>query len=239
MADDHELPADAQIPLHESKAAQQRKAGLTIRGRPLTYDIGQRISAARSAKGWTQAELAEKLGKSRGTVVQYEQGNIEPPIRQIQQLADLLDVAPELLAFGAQGIKGLSGDAAKVMSVPELQFRGPDELISGAFGLPESLIREYRLHPEHSGVLVLENPAPAFGLRAGDRILVDRTAELDEEDKLYVLKSPRGVDLVKLLPRLSADEKDVKINDSGGETRSYERRQLDVIGRVVAIFKPV
>src|SRR3982751_1335005 len=115
-------PVNSSSPARRSKSAQQREAGLTIRGRPLSYSIGQRIAVARSAKGWTQAELAEKLGKSRGTVVQYEQGNIEPPIRQIQQLADLLDVAPELLAFGAQGIKGLSGDAAKVMSVPELQF---------------------------------------------------------------------------------------------------------------------
>src|SRR5260221_74946 len=94
MAKNQRSPLDAKISPHESKAAQQRKVGLTLRGRPLTLELGQRIAAARSAKDWTQAELAEKLGKSRGTVVQYEQGNIEPPIRQIQQLADLLDVAP-------------------------------------------------------------------------------------------------------------------------------------------------
>lgn len=239
MARSKQSPLNTSASGKSSKAAQQREAGLTVRGRPLSYEIGQRIAAARAAKDWTQAELAEKLGKSRGTVVQYEQGNIEPPLKQIQRLADLLDVAPEMLAFGRQGIAGLEGDAADITTVPELRYAAYEDFVTGAFGLPAGVIREYRLHPDRTGILVLENPAPAFGLKAGDRVLMTMTDELDEEDKLYVLRTPRGADLVKLLPRLSDAETDVKINDSSGETRSYERSQLNVLGRVIAIFKPV
>jgi transcriptional regulator with XRE-family HTH domain len=195
--------------------------------------IGGRIALARQNKGWTQKELSERLGKSRGTIVQYEQGRIEPPIRQIEAMAELLDVAPELLAFGRQGITGLSEKTADV--APVLEVRAG--VVIGAYGLPERLVSDFGIDPDGATVFVLEHAASAFGLAAGDRIIVNNGTQLDREDALYALRTRRGVDVVRLLPNLSTHDEAVKINDGSGETRSYEQDELDVLGRIVGSIR--
>ena len=221
-----------------TKAPHPLEADRILQGRPpMPYTIGQRIAAARSAKGWTQAELAERLGKSRGTVVQYEQGNIEPPLKQVQRLADLLEVAPEMLAFGRQGITGLERAAAEVASVSEVQFVGPDELVKGVYGLPASLINDLALNPQRAKIVILKHGAPAFNLKAGDRVLIELSDSLGDEDRLYLIKTPRGADVVRLLPRLTDQGTLVNINDGSGVFHSVERSSLNVLGGVIATLQ--
>jgi transcriptional regulator with XRE-family HTH domain len=203
----------------------------------LAYQIGHQIAHARKAKGWTQGELAERLGKSRGTIVQYEQGNIEPPLTQIQRLAEVLDVAPELLAFGKRGISGLDELKAKVAAIAEVNYRDGEEEVSGAYGLPEHLLEQHRIDLASAKVIKVEHSAPEFRLKPGDRVLFEENEALDEEDRLYVLRTPRGPDVVRLLPNLSSQGDLVKINDGSGQTHSYERKELKVIGRVVALLR--
>lgn len=225
-------------PARASKAPHPREAEEILSGTPpLAWDIGHRIAGARAAKGWTQAQLAEKLGKSRGTVVQYEQGKIEPPLKQVQRLAELLEVAPEMLAFGRQGIGGLDELKARVATVGEIQYKGPDEIVTGAFGFPEVLVEQHGIDVSTAKVIEVEHAAPGFGLRPGDRALVQVMDDLEQEDALYVLRTPRGLDVVRLLPNLSSQRDLVKINDGSGETHSYERGELDVVGRVVAMLR--
>lgn len=47
----------------------------------MTDGIGARIRAARALRGWSQSELAKRLGVHRGTVAAWEQGSI-PATRQ-------------------------------------------------------------------------------------------------------------------------------------------------------------
>jgi transcriptional regulator with XRE-family HTH domain len=225
-------------PARASKAPHPNEAEQVLSGTPpLSWDIGHRIAGARAVKGWTQAQLAEKLGKSRGTVVQYEQGKIEPPLRQIQRMAELLDVAPEMLAFGRQGISGLDDLKARVATVAEISYQGPDEIVMGAFGLPEHLVEQRRIDLSSAKVIEVEHAAPGFGLTPGDRVLVQAMDDLEQEDALYVLRTPRGLDVVRLLPNLSSQRDLVKINDGSGETHSYERGELNVVGRVLAALR--
>jgi transcriptional regulator with XRE-family HTH domain len=202
-----------------------------------TLGLGGRIALARQNKGWTQKELSERLGKSRGTVIQYEQGRIEPPLRQIEAMAQLLHVAPELLAFGRQGIAGLSGDTADVASVPEVKVMESEESVTGAYGLPDTLVTDLGIDPARAKIFVLQHAASAFGLAAGDRIIVNTGAKLDQEDALYALHTRRGLDVVRLLPNLSTRDEAVKINDGSGETRSYEQDELNVLGHVVGSIR--
>lgn len=199
--------------------------------------VGGRIALARQNKGWTQKELSERLGKSRGTVIQYEQGRIEPPLRQIEAMARLLDVAPELLSFGRQGISGLSAKSAEVASVPEVRVADGEEIVSGGYGLAESLVADLGIEPARTKVFVLPHAASAFGLAVNDRIIVDTEAKLDREDSLYALRTRRGIDVIRLLPNLSTRDEAVKINDGSGETRSYEQAELDVLGRIVGTIR--
>jgi transcriptional regulator with XRE-family HTH domain len=199
--------------------------------------VGGRIALARQNKGWKQRELSEHIGKSRGTIVQYEQGKIEPPLRQIELLARALDVAPEFLAFGRQGITGLHGDTSDVASIPEVKMEGDEQAVSGVYGLPQTLVTHLGLDPDQAQVIALDHNASAFGLAAGDRVILDTGDQLQHEDKLYALKTRRGIDVVRLLPNLSTRSDLVKLNDGSGENHSYERNELEVLGRVAGSIR--
>lgn len=55
--------------------------------------FGDKVKKLRMEKGWTQDELAKKLGKSKRTVVGYENGETYPRRREVySQLAELFDV---------------------------------------------------------------------------------------------------------------------------------------------------
>lgn len=55
--------------------------------------FGEKVKQLRMEKGWTQDELARKLGKSKRTVVGYENGETYPRKREVYSvLAELFDV---------------------------------------------------------------------------------------------------------------------------------------------------
>lgn len=55
-------------------------------------NIGQNIQFYRKKKGLSQKELAEKMGKSTGTIQQYELNKREPKFEIMCEIAKLLDV---------------------------------------------------------------------------------------------------------------------------------------------------
>lgn len=61
-------------------------------------DMGTRIKELRKAQGWTQAELAEKLGLKDSAIAKYEKGRVENMKRDmIARMADLFGVSPVYL----------------------------------------------------------------------------------------------------------------------------------------------
>lgn len=70
--------------------------------------IGEVIKKIRSNKGYSQKEIAEKLGMSQGNYVKWEKGSIDPPLSKLQTLADILDVTvDEILNFGKKKTEGI------------------------------------------------------------------------------------------------------------------------------------
>ena len=67
--------------------------------RPLP-SLGRRIGELRTALGWTQQELAERLGVSRVAVSHLESGMSTPGERTIALLAGLFKVEPHELIAG-------------------------------------------------------------------------------------------------------------------------------------------
>ena len=61
--------------------------------------LGNRLREAREAKGWTQAELAERIGVSRKTVNTVENGVFIPSTVVALKLAGALGCAVEELFF--------------------------------------------------------------------------------------------------------------------------------------------
>lgn len=62
--------------------------------------IGQRIREAREASGFTQVELAEKVGVAFQSIQQWESGRTTPRTPKMRKLATVLNRTPMWLQFG-------------------------------------------------------------------------------------------------------------------------------------------
>lgn len=69
--------------------------------------LGQRICELRTASGWSQVDLAKKLGVAKQTVSNWENENIQPSIEMLVRLARLFNVTTDYL-LGLDTIPRLS-----------------------------------------------------------------------------------------------------------------------------------
>ena len=76
--------------------------------------LGARIAVLRKGAGWSQTELASRLGVSPSAVGMYEQGRREPSAQTLLQIAQVLGVSVDYLISGR---------------VPEAGDFSPEELI--------------------------------------------------------------------------------------------------------------
>ena len=59
--------------------------------------LGQRISDLRAALGWSQVQLAKRLGVAKQTVSNWENDNIQPSIEMLVRLSKLFGVTTDYL----------------------------------------------------------------------------------------------------------------------------------------------
>lgn len=97
--------------------------------------LGQKIRDVRKAKGWTQKELATRLGMTVAQISRWEQDHVTPRTRNLEDLAkvfevpeddfqnlrpapasQLFDEDPELLEIVTQ-LNTLSGDQRKAVKL--------------------------------------------------------------------------------------------------------------------------
>ena len=57
--------------------------------------MAEKITMLRKRSGWSQEELAEKLGVSRQAVSKWENGSSDPSTTNLIALASLFDITPE------------------------------------------------------------------------------------------------------------------------------------------------
>ncbi len=69
--------------------------------------LGQRISEMRLSMGWSQVELAKRLGVAKQTVSNWENENIQPSIEMLVRVARLFNVSADYL-LGLDGELRLS-----------------------------------------------------------------------------------------------------------------------------------
>ena len=66
--------------------------------------LGRRVAAHRGKLGWTQQELADRVGVTRQTVVSIEKGNYSPSVALALALAEVFGVRVEdLFQLGGDG----------------------------------------------------------------------------------------------------------------------------------------
>ena len=59
--------------------------------------IGERIKVLRKENGWSQGELAEKIGADGRQISRYENGHITPSAEALVRLAQAFDVSVDYL----------------------------------------------------------------------------------------------------------------------------------------------
>ncbi len=93
------------------------------------HSIGKTIAKLRKEKGWTQAELAEKLQVSDKAVSKWEQENGSPSIEFFPAIADLFGVTIDFLMTGRSERSGAKSKPkkAKTPASPEDKAREAEE----------------------------------------------------------------------------------------------------------------
>lgn len=81
--------------------------------------LGIRIAILRISKGWSQAELAQRIGVSASTVSMYEQGRREPSLGLLVRLAKELGATTDYLLMGETP----DSDPSEVPKLPSLTVR--------------------------------------------------------------------------------------------------------------------
>lgn len=67
--------------------------------------LGSRIIELRKAKGWSQSQLAGKVGVSYAQVGRYETKGAQPPAAALKKIADALDTTVDFLINGSNDDK--------------------------------------------------------------------------------------------------------------------------------------
>lgn len=195
--------------------------------------MGGRIAWARLRKQMTQKTLSQLTNKSRATIVQYEQNNIDPPVSSVSALAKALNVSPEFLAFGRHGLEGLSNAAEEVVTVSEIKFGRDGEFTSGGYAFPRKMMEDFGVDQMGAKVYVLSQDAPQFGYRAGDRLIVDtKVSSPDPEHDMYLLKAQTALEVVRCEPNFS-NRKEMNFTGAKGQSFSADPADLTFVGAIV------
>ena len=75
----------------------------------------EQLRILRKRDGWTQAEVAAKLGVDRSTYAKYENGQSEPNFEMLQKLADLFRSSADFLIGGTDHPSFKSGSWVPVL----------------------------------------------------------------------------------------------------------------------------
>lgn len=93
-------------------------------GRWTVDSIGSNIKRLRIAAGMSQEQLAEKLGKSRAAVSQYESGKNVPRMGVIEDIAWIFGVRKSEILGEARPVSELDSDEERLVDL----FRSMDAL---------------------------------------------------------------------------------------------------------------
>jgi transcriptional regulator with XRE-family HTH domain len=80
---------------------------------PVQETLANRLRRARKQKGWSQEFLAQRADTSQAVIQKIENGKSLRP-RNIERIAEALDVRPAWLMFGVNEVEDLDEEAVQV-----------------------------------------------------------------------------------------------------------------------------
>jgi len=211
--------------------AEELPSGETIISGAMPTTLGRRLAAVREHQKLTQGELARRLGKSRATINQYEAGTIDPPLKMVHQLAEVLGVDPGSLAFGAPVNSRDDGNRIPIAVIQA----SDDNLIE----LSEYLENKIGINPSQSRVIELSSDASTFGLRRGDLVFLDSSINRIRGDgSLYaVCGHAGGLMIIRSDVHLEANFTRVRITLGQGQVSEVDPAKVEVLGLIKATLR--
>ena len=121
-------------------------------------EMSQRIKERRLAMGYTQEELAEKLGLQKSAIAKYENGRVENIKRSIiLKMANILECTPTYLMGWEEAKSATSNTLPPIMNYyDQLNNSGKAEATKRVGEL--TFIPHYTTHPETPEELEAEFP---------------------------------------------------------------------------------
>lgn len=81
--------------LHEQWSDEDRQYREASEEQGMVHRVALRVLYLRKARGWTQEELAERMGVTQSAVANLEGGYENPSVKRLVRIARALDVDPE------------------------------------------------------------------------------------------------------------------------------------------------
>jgi len=93
--------------------------------------LGERIKALRAETGWSQAELAERVGDDGRQISRYENGRITPSLDALARIAEAFNTSLDYLVFDNQLRRPLDANRRLARALPSLPTYSPPTPTSG------------------------------------------------------------------------------------------------------------
>ncbi len=213
-----------------------------------TNTLGGRMAFARMRKNLTQKELAERVknrdgsAKSRATIVQYENDNIQPPLDVVAIIAKQLGVSPSYIAFGEHVVEGVTNTDVAMVSFPEIKWGRDGHYVSSTMAYSKERVAELGLTPESIKAYIMPHDAPAFDIHTGDLLITDASVtQPTDEGGLYILKTQGGtsMEVIRVDPHYASGPRGKVLTFANREGRSLNAKLADLhfLGAVVSTVR--
>ena len=102
--------------------------------------MGERILALRKQRGWSQRQLAQKVGTSGPIVGRYERGEMTPSVEVAKKLADIFGVTLDYLVDDTGNTADIKDKAMlkRLMDIEALDRKDKDTVVH----VIDSLLRD-------------------------------------------------------------------------------------------------
>lgn len=202
------------------------------------FTVGDRIEQARKSKDMTQLDLAKRLGISRAAVGQWEINATSPSIAKLEEVAMVLDVEPQWLAYnvkpGEARIVYRSAERDNIQWLTELSFGDTvDDMTEGAkWGVPaEYLSGELHADLENTAICLVNSHAVEPEYEYGDKVFVDRSDKKPSPAGIFVFWDGIGVAYGRM-QAVPGKEPKVRITQKGSDAYEMPFGEVTIIGRV-------
>lgn len=209
--------------------------------------VGTRLAELRQSLGWSQEQMAERLGIAPRTYQGYERDETEPKFQILRPLAEL-GGDPTWLVTGATSAEAMSVQArSRITAMVELPLyeaafsagKGrlpPDNEKKQLVSFPEEWVRKVTgRNPRNLIMASAEGDSMEPTITDGDELLIDITDQRLADGKVYALSVNGGL-LVKRIQRsargglrLVSDNK----NYDPEEISPDDPSEIQVIGQVI------